>query len=292
MHTHAEALKEFRDKRFGMFIHWGPVTLRGEEIGWSRSNEIVADEYDQLYTDFHPSLFSAKEWVATAKNAGMKYIVLTTPAPRRLLPLGQPAQRLYDGHATPYGKGIVGDLADECRKQGLDFGAYYSILDWWHPDYPVKQPSGYKLDKEQMADPAIQAKMAKYTAYMKSQLKELMDNYDPVLIWFDGEWEWPWTHEMGMELYAYLRNLKDSLLINNRVDKGREGMTGVTKSSVFAGDYATPEQCIGTFDNQNAWETCMTIGDQWSWKPNDKIKSKKECIETLLQTMVAMEICC
>ena len=284
LHTHAEALKAFRDKRFGMFIHWGPVTLRGEELSWSRGNEIAADEYDQLYKDFHPSLFSAKEWVTAAKNAGMKYIVITTRHHDGFC-LWDSQHSDYTMAITPYGKGIVGELADECRKQGLDFGAYYSILDWWHPDYPVTQPTGYKLDKEQMADPAIQAKMARYTAYMKSQLKELIDNYDPVLIWFDGEWEWPWTHEMGMELYAYLRNLKDALLINNRVDKGREGMTGLTKSSVFAGDYATPEQCIGAFDNQNAWETCMTIGDQWSWKPNDKIKSKKKCIETLLQTI-------
>lgn len=285
LHTHQAALKAFRDKRFGMFIHWGPVTLRGEEIGWSRSSQIPAEEYDQLYKDFDPVLFRAKEWVAAAKNAGMKYIVLTTRHHDGFC-LWESQHTDYTMAATPYGKGIVAELANECRKQGLDFGAYYSVLDWYHPDYPVAQPdTGYKLDKEQMADPAIQARMDKYTAYIKSQLKELIDNYDPVLLWFDGEWEWPWTHERGMDLYAYLRSLKDALLINNRVDKGRAGMTGLTKSSVFAGDYATPEQCIGAFDNQNAWETCMTLGEQWSWKPNDKIKSKKECIRTLLQTV-------
>ena len=279
LHTHAEALKAFRDKRFGMFIHWGPVTLRGEEIGWSRSDQIPAEEYDQLYKEFHPALFRAKEWVAAAKNAGMKYIVLTTRHHDGFC-LWESRYTDYTMAATPYGKGIVGELADECRKQGLDFGAYYSILDWYHPDYPLTQPdSGSKPS----ADPALQ--MANYTAYIKNQLNELIERYEPVLLWFDGEWEWPWTHEMGMDLYAYLRNLKDSLLINNRVDKGRQGMSGATKSSAFAGDYATPEQCIGAFDNQNAWETCMTLGEQWSWKPNDKLKSKKECIRTLLQTV-------
>ena len=101
---------------------------------------------------------------------------------------------------------------------------------------------------------------------MKNQLKELIENYDPSLIWFDGEWEWAWTHEMGMDLYSYLRGLKDDLLINNRVDKGRQGMEGTTKSNIFAGDFATPEQRVGSFDDKNAWETCMTIAKQWAWK--------------------------
>ena len=120
---------------------------------------------------------------------------------------------------------------------------------------------------------------------MKNQLGELIHNFDPFVIWFDGEWEWAWTHEMGMDMYAYLRGLNDDLLINNRVDKGREGMEDTSRSDRFAGDFATPEQNIGDFDNEFAWETCMTIGEQWAWKPDDKLKSEKECIHTLLQTV-------
>ncbi|MDH3650649.1 MAG: alpha-L-fucosidase, partial [Saprospiraceae bacterium] len=189
--------------------------------------------------------------------------------------------------ATPYGKGVIRALSNECKKQGIDLGFYYSICDWHHKDYPVSYPDpGYEFHTEKdITDPMVKAKMDRYIGFMKNQLKELIENFDPTIIWFDGEWEWAWTHEMGMNMYAYLRGLKSDLLINNRVDKGREGMAGTTKSSKFAGDFATPEQRVGNFDNANAWETCMTIASQWAWKANDKMKSKKECIHTLLQTV-------
>ena len=286
LHTNPQALKRFQDNRFGMFIHWGPVALRGEELSWSRGKLIPKDEYDELYREFNPVLFSPEDWVNTAKNAGMRYIVLTT--------------RHHDGFClwpsrhTDYTMAgapcahhdIVGELALACKKAGIDFGTYYSVCDWKRDDYPMEYP--YPEDeiysKKTITDPAVQSRMNRYIEYMKNQLKELIDNVDPTLIWFDGEWEYPWTHEAGMDLYAYLRGLKDELLINNRVDKGRDGMEGVTKSRVFAGDFGTPEQQIGSFDTENPWETCMTIGTQWSWKPNDRIKSAKECIQSLLRT--------
>lgn len=284
--TNPEALKAFQDKRFGMFIHWGPVALRGTEISWSRGREVPIDDYDNLYQEFNPVLFDAKEWVSTAKNAGMKYIVLTSRHHDGFC-LWDSQFTDYDMASTPYGKGVIKELVDECNGQGIDFGVYYTICDWQHEDYPVVYPDPkytFHVEKN-ITDPVVKARMDKYIRFMKNQLKELIDDYDPSFIWFDGEWEWAWTHEMGMDLYAYLRSLKDDLLINNRVDKGREGMEGITKSSIYAGDYATPEQRVGKFDNKNAWETCMTIATQWAWKANDKIKSKKECITTLLQTV-------
>ncbi|MFK5974180.1 MAG: alpha-L-fucosidase [Flavobacteriaceae bacterium] len=284
--TNKEALKKFKDLRFGMFIHWGPVTLRGTEIGWSRGRNVPIEEYDNLYKEFNPVLFNAKAWVKAAKDAGMKYIVLTTRH-HDGFSLWDSAYTDYDMANTPYGKGVLQQLVDECKKQGIVFGAYYSICDWRHADYPVVYPSDdYTFhDERVIKDPEIKKKMDNYIVFIKNQLKELIENYDPAFIWFDGEWEWAWTHEMGMDLYQYVRGLKDDILINNRVDKGREGMSGTTKSAQFAGDYATPEQEVGKFDNKNTWETCMTIGEQWAWKANDKMKSKKECIQTLLQTV-------
>ncbi len=286
--THPEAIKKFQDNRFGMFIHWGPIALRGTEIGWSRGNQIPTEEYDNLYKEFNPVLFNAAEWVKTAKDAGMKYMVLTTRH-HDGFSLWDSKYTDYDMANTPYGKGVVKELADECKKQGLDFGVYYTILDWWHPDYPVNSPKdGYNAPKGQkITDPKTAAQMNRYITYMKNQLKELIDDYDPTLIWFDGGWEWPWTHEMGMDLYAYLRGLKEDLLINNRVDKGLHGIVikKFEKPEIYAGDYATPEQRIGEFNIDIPWETCMTIANQWAWKANDKMKSKKECIQTLLKTV-------
>lgn len=284
--TNTIALKRFQDNRFGMFIHWGPVTLRGTEISWSRGREVSIGDYDNLYKEFNPVLFNADKWVKAAKDAGMKYIVLTSRHHDGFC-LWDSAYSDYDMKSTPYGKGVLKELSAACKKQGIDFGLYYTICDWHHEDYPVVYPDkDYKFHLEKdITDPVVKQKMDNYITFMKNQLKELIEDYDPTLFWFDGEWEWAWTHDMGMDLYAYLRGLKDDLLINNRVDKGRNGMAGVTKSFKYAGDYATPEQQVGNFDNKNAWETCMTIATQWAWKPNDKLKSKKECIQTLLQTV-------
>ena len=286
LQTNQQALKVFQDHRFGMFIHWGPVALRGEEISWSRGKQIPKEEYDNLYKEFNPVLFNAQEWVSAAKNAGMKYIVLTSRH-HDGFSLWDSQYSDYDMANTPYGKGVIKTLADECKKQGIALGFYYSICDWRHEDYPVVYPDpNYKFHIEKViSDAAVKDRMDNYIKFMKNQLKELIDDYDPSFIWFDGEWEWAWTHEMGMDLYVYLRGLKNDLLINNRVDKGRQGMEGTTSSNIYAGDYATPEQRVGKFDNKNAWETCMTIATQWAWKANDKIKSKKQCIHTLLQTV-------
>ncbi len=284
--THPGALKAFQDMRFGMFIHWGPVALRGEEISWSRGKQIPKIEYDQLYQEFNPVLFDAAEWVRAAKNAGMKYIILTSRH-HDGFSLWDSKFTDYDMGSTPYGKGVIKALADECKKAAIFFGVYYSICDWQHDDYPVVYPDpNYQFHlAKPIEEPAVKARMDRYIQFMKNQLKELIEEYNVSLIWFDGEWEWAWTHEMGMDLYAYLRGLKDDLLINNRVDKGREGMAGITKSNIYAGDFATPEQRVGNFDLKNAWESCITIGNQWAWKANDQIKSTKECIHTLLQTV-------
>ena len=283
--TNMEALQAFQELRFGMFIHWGPVSLRGTEIGWSRGVQVPIADYDGLYQEFDPVLFNAKEWVKTARDAGMKYIVLTTKH-HDGFSLWDSKYTDYDMMSTPYNRDIVKELAEECKKQGIVFGAYYSIADWHHPDNPMVYPEEKSnTGKNDITDPKTKAQMDRYITYMKNQLKELVDNYDPAFIWFDGEWEWVWTHEMGMDLYKYVRGLKGDILINNRVDKGRRGMEGITVSKKYAGDFATPEQQVGKFDHENAWETCMTIADQWAWKPNDTMKSKKECIQTLLRTV-------
>jgi len=285
LHTNKASLEKFRDMRFGMFIHWGPVSLQGEEISWSRGKQIPKDTYDELYKEFNPIHFDAKQWVGLAKAAGMKYVIITSRH-HDGFSLWDSQFTEYDMASTPYGKGILKDLAEECRKEGIQFGTYYSICDWYRSDYPVEYPypdNSVRIEKEM--DAATQKQMDQYISFMKNQLRELIEDFGTFLIWFDGEWEWAWTHENGMDMYAYLREMKDELLINNRVDKGREGMEDKSRDPGFAGDFATPEQSVGAFDSDFAWETCMTIGQQWAWRPNDKLKSMKECIHTLAQTI-------
>ncbi len=283
--TNKESLDKFMEMRFGMFIHWGPVSLRGEEISLSRGREIPIAEYDMLYKEFNPEQFNAAEWVGAARMAGMKYLVITA---RHCdgFSLWDSQFTEYDMGSTPYGKGILKALSDECRKQGIMFGTYYSLCDWYRPDYPVKYPGpDYNIMPEGTMDSATQALFNQYLGFMINQVQELIDEFNTSILWFDCDWEWAWSHELGMKTYAYLRGLKPELLINNRVDKGRQGMADKSRNPIYAGDFATPEQQIGAFDNKFAWETCMTIGEQWSWKPNDKLKSAKECIHTLAQTI-------
>ena len=272
--THRESLEKWRSLRYGMFIHWGPVSLRGTEIGWSRGREVPFEEYDQLYKEFNPGKFDAREWVSLIKRSGMKYLIVVSKHHDGFV-MWDSKTTDYDIMSTPYGRDILGELSKECEKQGILFGTYYSICDWRHPDYPIEFN---RKERKKGAD------MAQYVQYMKAQLKELVESYHTRILWFDGEWEDPWTHEMGMDLYQYVRSLDDEILINNRADKGRRGMEGVSESNRFAGDFATPEQQVGRFDISTPWESCITICTQWAWKPDDILKSKEECIETLVKT--------
>ncbi len=275
-----DALKQWQDMRFGLFIHWGPVSLKGTEIGWSRGREVPREEYDQLYKEFNPVDFDATAWARLAKEAGMRYVIITSKHHDGFC-IWDSKCTDYDIMASPFKRDILAELSTACKAEGLAFGTYHSILDWYQPDYNVNNAQGgpgYTLPEGDKPD------MDRYVAYMKEQLREIVTNYGPLQsMWFDGEWEDPWNRERGWDLLRYCRELDPKMLVNNRVGKGRKGMEGVTKEG-YPGDYDTPEQQVGAFNNTRPWETCMTICQQWAWKPDDKLKSLKECIHTLVQT--------
>ena len=254
------AIKNWQDARFGMFIHWGPVSLKGTEIGWSRGNQVPIEEYDNLYKQFNPTKFNADEWVAVAKAAGMKYMVLTTKHHDGFC-LWDTKQTDYNIMNTPFKRDVVKELAAACKKGGIAFGTYYSTCDWHHPDFPLTSPGGKTVREKSDLDA--------YTKYLKAQVTELLTNYGPLFtLWFDVPQKFDATRGAGIINMA--RAIQPDIVINNR--------TG------HPGDYDTPEQRIGGFQIDRPWETCMTICQQWAWKPNDKMKSLKECIQTLIRT--------
>ena len=254
------AIKKWQDARFGMFIHWGPVSLKGTEIGWSRGAGVPIEEYDNLYKQFNPTRFKADEWVAVAKAAGMKYIVLTTKHHDGFC-LWDTKQTDYNIMKTPFKRDVVKELAAACKKGGLAFGAYYSTCDWHHPDFPLTSPGG--TVERQKSD------LEAYTRYLKAQTTELLKNYGPLLtLWYDVPQKFDATR--GQSVINMARSIQPDIIINNR--------TGAN------GDYDTPEQKIGGFQIDRPWETCMTICDQWAWKPNDQIKSLEQCLQTLIRT--------
>jgi alpha-L-fucosidase len=254
----------WREARFGMFIHWGPVSLKGTEIGWSRKGPrrgrprggtgfIPMEEYDNLYKTFNPVEFDADEWCRIAKDAGMRYIVFTTKH-HDGFSMFDSKYTEYDIMAGPYGKDICKQLADACHRHGLGLGWYYSPRDWYHPDFGGEQH-------------------AQYLEFYLGQLRELCSNYGKVdILWFDGL-DSPrelWKNAPA-ESFAMIRRLQPGILLNNR--------------GGLPGDFDTPEQRIGAFNRDRPWETCMTLGRQWAWKPNDEIKSLKECIHVLVRTV-------
>lgn len=276
-------LARWQDMRFGMFIHWGPVTLKGTELGWSRGTNVPREEYDQLYKNFNPVYFDAEEWVSIAKDAGMRYVVFTSKHHDGFC-MWETKTTDYNIMNTPFARDVIKELAEACKKEGIAFGTYYSILDWYQPDYNTANTHGgpgYTLPDSQTPS------MERFQEYIESHIRELVENYGPLhTMWFDGEWEDPWTQERGLRLFKFCRELDPHMLVNNRAGKARKGMEGVTASDALApGDYDTPEQQVGAFNDQRPWETCMTIGNQWSWKPDDRIKSFKVCIQTLVQTV-------
>ncbi len=262
----------FMDQRFGLFIHWGPVTLRGTEIGWSRGQAVPTAEYDSLYKEFDPVLFNADKWAKTAKDAGMKYLVITAKHHDGFC-LWPTQISDYNIMNSPYKKDVVGELAAACKKYGIKFCMYFTVLDWHDPNYPIEITDSKYIKAT--------ANMEKFVATMKNELQEIVTLYHPYMLWFDGNWEEPWKNEYAIDIYTFLKKLAPDVIINNRL-----GATGdhskLTSESI--GDFATPEQKIGELNTSTPWETCMTICTQWAWKPNDKMKSLKECLQTLVKT--------
>jgi alpha-L-fucosidase len=271
VYTGSPNLKAFMDMRFGMFIHWGPVALRGTEIGWSRNHQVKQQDYDSLYHEFNPVFFNATAWVKAAKDAGMKYITITSKHHDGFCLWPSKYTNYHIGN-TPFKRDVVGELARACQQQGVKLCIYYSVLDWYDRRY-AEHNDGTK-------GPAADGNMKEYVVYMKQQLKELITNYHPYMLWFDGNWEGSWTYEMATDMYQYIKKLDPNVVVNNRLGKGNHKKI----ESKTVGDYATPEQEVGEINMDNAWETCMTMCNQWSWKPNDPMKSFEQCIRTLAST--------
>jgi alpha-L-fucosidase len=260
----------WREARFGMFIHWGPVSIKGTEISWSRggerrgikgTGEIPVEVYDSLYKQFNPVKFKADEWVSIARSAGMKYMVLTAKHCDGFC-LWHSDVDDYSIANTPFNRDVCSELADAAHKTGMRVGWYYSPMDWRDPDCRTERNGVY-------------------VKRMQGHLRELLGNYGRIdMLWFDTDGGTaPWDQAVT---YNLVRSLQPALIVNNRLDMGSYEDYRAQAIGPNA-DYQTPEQRIGAFDDVHPWETCMTLGTQWSWKPQDTIKTFQECLRILVQ---------
>ena len=280
----------WRDARFGMFIHWGlyavPAgTWHGERVdglgeGIMARAKIPGAEYAPLAKQFNPVQFDADAWVRTAKDAGMKYIIITSKHHDGFANFDSKVSAYDIVDATPYHRDAIKALASAAHRAGLRFGVYYSIMDWHHPD--AQAPAYPDYNSRSFHNPNF----ARYVeTYMKPQLRELVTQYPEIdVLWFDGEWVADWSDEQGKALYDWLHTMRPSLIINNRVGHSRQGMAGMSANKDAPGDFGTPEQQVPPQGLPGVdWETCMTLNDTWGFQSfDDGWKDTRTLVHTLV----------
>ncbi len=263
----AERMRWFTDSKYGMFIHFGLYSqlggiYKGNDQGkyaeWIQANQqIPKSEYMKLIDTWSPENFNAGKIAKLAKKAGMKYLVVTTKHHEGFC-LWDSEYTEYDIASSPMkGRDFIQELSEACKKQGIRFGTYYSIIDWNHPTHDIPDADAKEVTRKSWQNPKlIPGKKAEYVQYMKNQVKELIQKYDTEILWFDGDWADYWTLEDGNDLYQYIRELKPDIIINNRVSKRK----------IFKRDFGTPEQKHSDEKLDHYWEACYTMNGSWGYK--------------------------
>jgi len=292
-------MKWWRDARFGMFIHWGVYsvpagTYNGQKINrigeWIMNRgKIPVAEYQAFAKEFNPVLYNPDEWVRMAKDAGMKYIVITSKHHDGFALFDSKASKWDMVDATPYGKDLLKPLAAACKKYGIRLGFYYShAQDWNNPGGSAARkvasegwanPDSVKIDAYTAAhnghwDPAQETKtMSQYIDDVAvPQVKELLTNYgDVAVLW----WDTPtgMTDEYAEKLKSLLK-LQPMIITNDRL-----------KRPNYPGDYKTPEQRIPNLSELDGkdWETCMTMNETWGYK---SYANNWKSVETLVRNLI------
>ncbi len=273
-----KAREWFEQAKFGLFIHWGIYSILGDGEWVMFNRRIPASDYEKLASFFNPIFFDAKEWVSLAREAGMRYIVITSRHHDGFSMFNTRASDYNVVKATPYGRDILALLAEECHHQGIKIGFYYSLLDWHHPDYAPRNPQGELLRRGSQGD------WSRYLAFMKTQLQELLTQYGEIMsIWLDGHWDSPQADWRYDELYGLIHSLQPQVLIGNNhhlapfpgedfqmFEKDLPG--GRTQSFNL-------DQPISTLP----LEMCETINNSWGFNINDRrYKSSRELIQLLV----------
>jgi len=276
----------FRQARFGMFIHWGiySIPARGE---WVRSQEQISIEaYQTYFEEFNPTCFNPKDWAKAAKEAGMKYAVMTAKHHDGFC-LFDSKLTDYKATNTPAGRDLLRDYIDAFRAEGLKVGLYYSLLDWHHPDYPAFGDSIHPM-RNNVEFEGKKQDFNKYVEYMHGQVKELLTGYGKLdIMWFDFSYG-DMTGEMwgATALIEMIKKLQPHIIIDNRLG----GNLKSSSPEVYSGDFASPEQIIPPHGLKSdagdpvPWEACITMNDHWGYCALDyNYKSPKLLVRTLVE---------
>jgi len=241
----------FADAKLGVFIHWGIYAVNGIDESWSFFNGYISHEdYMKQLDGFTASNYNPEEWASLIKESGAKYSVITSKHHDGVALWDSKYGDLNVVKKTPAERDLLKPFVKSLRKEKIKVGVYYSLLDWSYPDYPnfTRTEKRYENDS---------VRWEKFVRFNFGQIGEVMDNYKPDLIWFDGDWEQSAEKWKAKEIRELLLEKNPKVIINSRL----QGY----------GDYATPEQGLPIHKPKDKyWELCMTMNDSWGYQGNDK----------------------
>jgi alpha-L-fucosidase len=248
----APKMQWFSDAKLGIFIHWGIYAVDGIDESWSFHNRKVSwPAYMRQLKGFRAERYDPDAWADLVRESGARYAVLTTKHHDGVA-LWDTKQRHYDVvDSTPARRDLVTPFFKALRERGIRAGAYYSLIDWSHPDYPgfLKDSSRYRI-----ADDT--ARWRRFQKFNHAQLQEVSERFRPDLWWFDGDWEHSASQWEAPLIRSRILASNPQAIINGRL--------------MGYGDYATPEQNFPVSrPPERWWELCMTTNDNWGWQPTD-----------------------
>ncbi len=275
-----EARHWFENAKFGLFIHWGVYSILGDGEWVMQTQNIPIKDYEKLPSFFNPIEYNAEEWVKMAKNAGMKYITITSRHHDGFSMFDTKATDYNIVQKTPYKKDVLKDLAAACKKEGIKLFFYYSLLDWHNDDYFPRGKTGTGISGRG------EGKWENYIAFMKAQLTELLTNYGDIAgIWFDGKWDKKDADWHFDEIYKVIHDLQPQCLIGNN---HHESVLPGEDFQMFEKDlpgksthgFASKPEDIGTLPK----EVCETINGSWGFNLKDNVnKSKRTLVQYLVR---------
>jgi len=272
----------FVHDRFGLFIHWGIYALPARHE-WVKHREQIPDSvYQKYFEHFDPDLYDPKIWAKAAKNAGMKYFVITTKHHEGFC-LWDSKLTDYKATNTPAGRDLLKPVVEAFREEGLKIGFYHSLIDWHHPEFPVDGVHPQRNDKE-FREKEKNRDVKKYAEYLHGQTRELLTQFGKIdVIWFDfsyssnpdgGKGKDDWQSE---KLLAMVRELQPGIIVNDRLEIG--------------GDIKTPEQVqprewVKVDGKPVVWEACQTLNGSWGYdRDNLDWKSVDMLVQMLIDTV-------
>lgn len=268
----------FQDAKFGLFIHWGVYSLLSKGEWVMNNDKMTYHEYRKLPARFNPVMFDSDEWCRMAKDAGMKYITITSKHHDGFAMFDSKVSDYDIVDSTPYGKDVLKMLADACERHGLKLFFYHSQLDWRHPDYFPPGRTGQHSGRPQSGD------WIAYLNYMNTQLEELCTNYGTIGgIWFDGMWDKPEADWHLAKTYRLIHKLQPQAMIgsNHHVTPYKGEDFQMFEKGLPGRDPYNKDSGISDLP----LETCETMNRSWGYNENDKnFKSTKELIRYLVKT--------